>query len=189
MEREKALSTDLPVQITELARALVFASISILSFFVPFAFGHPQWLVGTIVNACLFTAAIYLPRKYFVPLAVLPSLGVLARGIIFGPLTFFLVYFLPFIWLGNSILLFVFSRICNTQKTIPLKSGMAVVGSAGLKFLVLFGAANIYFKFGVVPAVFLQTMGLFQLATALVGGVVAFLFNKIIILKFLRTLE
>jgi len=111
VKQEKEITLSLPLQISEMKANLVFASVSILSFFAPFAFGHPQWLVGTIVNACLFLGAVYLPKKYYIPLAVLPSLGVLARGLVFGPFTYFLVYFLPFIWLGNLILILVFKKI------------------------------------------------------------------------------
>jgi len=192
MEQEKITTLSLPVQISEIKANLIFASVSILSFFVPFAFGHPQWLVGTIVNACLFLGAVFLPKKYFLPLAVLPSLGVLARGLVFGPFTYFLVYFLPFIWLGNLILILVFRSVYEFQlKRDPTSSNLknafskllevgSLIGLPALaKFLFLAIIANIYFKFSVVPALFVQTMGLNQLATALSGGLVAFLVFQI----------
>jgi len=176
--QEQSLS--LPMQISELAKVLTFATVSILSFFVPFTLGHSQWLVGTIVNACLFLTAMYLPKKYFIPLAILPSLGVLARGLVFGPLTMFLVYFLPFIWLGNLILLYVFEYTTNLTgvrfRGYNLLYG--VTGSAVGKFAFLFLVANIYYNFQIVPAIFLQTMGVFQLFTALSGGAIAFIILK-----------
>lgn len=176
----------LPLQISELARLLTMALVLILSFFVPFVVGHPQWLVGTIVNACLFLGAIYLPKKYFIPLAILPSLGVLVRGIVFGPMTMFLVYFLPFIWMGNFLLIYIFKFIYNfkyTANSAGAKNGAYkfFAGFAGAslgKFVFLFLVANIYFNFGVVPAIFLQAMGLFQLFTALAGGAIAFIIYK-----------
>lgn len=164
MEQEKILS--LPLELSSLSAGIIFISMSLASFFVPFALGHPQWLVGTIVNACLFLGAAYLPKKYFIPLAVLPSLGVLARGLVFGPLTLFLVYFLPFIWLGNLVLILSFKRF-------------GFIGAACAKFLFLFLLANIYFRLSVVPAVFISLMGLNQLATALSGGLIALLILKI----------
>jgi len=163
---EKIELLNLQESLSELSRVLVFTAISIVAFFVPFAFGHPQWLVGTIVNACLFASAIFLPKKYFIPLAVLPSLGVLARGLIFGPFTFFLIYFLPFIWLGNLVLILVFR-----------KTNFVVASFA--KFLFLFIIANLYFKFSIVPAAFLTAMGFNQLATALAGGAIIFLILKL----------
>lgn len=172
MEKEKVLS--LPLQVSELTQSLFLAGTAILSFFVPFSLGHPQWLVGTVVNTCLFLGALYLPKKYFLPLAILPSLGVLARGAVFGPFTLFLVYFLPFIWLGNLVLILAFKGLFS-------KFGFFLSGfAAGLaKFIFLLAAANIYFYFHVVPSLFLQAMGLNQLATALAGGLTAFLIFKL----------
>ncbi|MFH1967780.1 MAG: hypothetical protein ABIJ84_00125 [bacterium] len=174
MNQEKDLAINLPVRISELSAGLVFTAVSILSFFVPFTLGHPQWLVGTIVNACLFLGATYLPKRYFIPLAILPSLGVLARGLIFGPFTLLLIYFLPFIWLGNLVLIFSFRYVySNVLKNNRIAYLSAAFFSSSAKFIFLFLIANIYFKLSIVPALFLQLMGLNQLATALAGGLVA----------------
>lgn len=151
----------------------LFSILSILSFIVPFSFGHPQWLVGILVNTSLFVSALFLPKKYFLVLAVFPSLGVLARGLVFGPFTLFLVYFLPFIWLANLILILFFKECLNRFGYFS-----SVIVSSMAKFLFLFVVANIYFNLHVVPAMFLQTMGYVQLFTALVGGLVSFvIFN------------
>lgn len=170
MNQEKDLVISLPLKISDLAQGLLFAIASILSFFVPFGLGHPQWLVGTIVNACLFLGAIYLPKRYYISLAILPSFGVLARGIIFGPFTLFLVYFLPFIWIGNLILILVFKNLFSRLGFV-----FSGISASVLKFLFLLATAFIYLKFSIVPAVFLQAMGLNQLATALAGGLIAFI--------------
>jgi len=159
---------------------LVFTGLSFLSFIVPFSLGHPQWLVGTIINASLFLAAIFLPKKFFVPLIILPSLGVLGRGIIFGPFTSFLIYFLPFIWLGNLILILFFKRLYKKfDKKLYLNYFLSVFCAAAVKFLFLMAIANLYFKFHLVPAVFLQAMGINQLLTALAGGIIAWIIFNI----------
>jgi hypothetical protein len=181
MNQEKNLAIALPLQISTLAQGLVFAGASVLSFFVPFTLGHPQWLVGTTVNACLFLVAIYLPKKHYIPLAILPSLGVLARGLVFGPMTMFLVYFLPFIWLGNIVLIVLFKKIFSgeTANLADLKFGLSVFLASAVKFLGLWIVANIYFSLSIVPKLFISSMGLNQLATALAGGLFAFLIYKI----------
>jgi hypothetical protein len=160
---------------------LVFTGLSFLSFIVPFSLGHPQWLVGTIINASLFLAAIFLPKKFFAPLIILPSLGVLGRGIIFGPFTSFLIYFLPFIWFGNLILILFFKKLYNklTNKLYYLKFFLSVFCAAAVKYLFLMAIANLYFKFHLVPAVFLQAMGINQLLTALSGGIIAWIIFNI----------
>ncbi len=161
--------------------ALVFTGLSFLSFIVPFSLGHPQWLVGTIINASLFLAAIFLPKKFFVPLIIFPSLGVLGRGIIFGPFTSFLIYFLPFIWLGNLVLISIFKVLQKKldNKLHNLSFFLSVFCAATAKYLFLMAIANLYFKFHLVPAVFLQAMGINQLLTAIGGGIIAWIIFNI----------
>jgi len=60
--------------------------------------------VGIIVNAVLVFGALHIKKYSLLPLIMLPSLGVLARGAIFGPFTMFLVYMIPLIWVGNALL-------------------------------------------------------------------------------------
>ncbi len=174
---QKTLILPLPINLKNLAAILVFAGLSFLSFIIPFSLGHPQWLVGTIVNTCLFLAAIFLPKKFFLPLIILPSLGVLSRGIIFGPFTSFLVYFLPFIWLGNLILILSFKKPC--KKFHHFNYFISIFIAAISKYLFLLAIANLYFKFHFVPAVFLQTMGISQLLTALAGGIISWILLNI----------
>lgn len=175
MEQVKilAIKKNFPIILSVKTQVFVFTCISLPSLMMPFALGHPQWLVGIIVNACLFLGAVFLPKKYFLPLVVLPSLGVLVRGLVFGPFTYFLIYFLPFIWLGNLVLILGF-------KTLFLRFGyiFSVLAASAVKFLFLIAAASVYFKMSVIPAVFLQLMGFNQLATALAGGLLSFLIFK-----------
>ena len=167
--QEKVLSKVLPIALANQIKILIFAGLSILSFTIPFAFGQPQWLVGTVVNTCLFLGAYFLPTKYYAPLIIFPSLGVLGRGIIFGPFTSFLIYFLPFIWLGNLILVLLF-RGCAKRFGFLLS---AVIASFA-KYFFLAKIAEIYFNFSLVPKIFLTSMGTIQMMTALAGGVIAF---------------
>lgn len=173
MEKTKIITLPLSVSLENKSSILVFVSIFSLSFFVPFLLGHPQLLVGTIVNTCLFAGAIFLPKRFFLPLIIFPSLGVLARGIIFGPLTSFLVYFLPFIWLSNFVLISVFKKFYSFSFLVSV-----FVASAS-KYLFLFIIANIYFKLNFVPAVFLQAMGISQFLTAFAGGIISVFLWKI----------
>jgi len=76
----------------------------VASFALPFFLGHPQILVGVLVNAMLVLGALHMKKYSLLPLIMLPSLGVLARGMVFGPFTTFLVYMIPLIRLGNFLL-------------------------------------------------------------------------------------
>lgn len=129
--------------------SLVFACVAVV---VPFVTSN-QIITGTIVNFLLFA----VPRKYVWPVVVLPSLAVMARGVIFGPFTPFLFYFIPFIWLSNLVL------AANKNK--------GFVVAAILKTAVLYLAARMYFEFKIVPEVFVTSMGVLQLVTAIFGGI------------------
>jgi hypothetical protein len=170
---QKTSSLNLPISLPASIPILVFVGLSLLSFSIPFSLGHPQWLVGIIVNTCLFLTAIFLPRKFILPLIIFPSLGVLLRGIIFGPLTMFLVYFLPFIWLANLVIILVFKKLFS-----HLNHFFSVFFAATAKSLFLFTIANVYFELFLAPKIFLQLMGLNQFFTALVGGMISWtIFN------------
>lgn len=157
----------------EIAEAALY---SLAGFFLPFMLGHPQWLVGTIVNAMLISGALTVRGYKLLPIILLPSLGVLAAGLIFGNFTVFLLYLIPFIWMGNAVLVgaFKFFNVHKRWKYFPT----LIIGSV-TKAGFLFAAAFALYHLGLVPVVFLTAMGWLQLLTALSGGVLAFGFEKV----------
>jgi hypothetical protein len=155
--------------ITNLEENIHLAIYGLLAFFTPFMLGHPQLLVGTVVNTYLILGATYLKGHKLLPLMILPTFGVLAQGALFGPFTIFIIYMMPFIWIGNAI-------ICYAYKYMRLRKInyiFSVVAGAILKTIFLFSSAWMLVQSGAIPALFLTTMGLFQLYTALMGGAVA----------------
>ena len=144
---------------------------SAVCFFLPLMMGHPQIVVGVIVNAMLITSALNLKGYKLWPVILLPSLGALSRGVLFGPFTIFLVYMIPSIWIGNAILVYTF-KIMKLE--MEKNYVFTLIIGALLKTGFLFLTALALFKLGVIPVLFLTTMGLFQLWTALAGGAVAF---------------
>lgn len=148
-------------------------AIYLTGFLVPFIFTHPQLITGTVVNALIFTASEKLDKKAIWPILLLPSLGAVSRGLLFGPLTFFLIYFLPFIWLGNYLQVEVFSRLKGQKYAIR------VAGAGLTKYLLLVSMANIYFGLHIVPKLFITSMGVSQLITAGLGGGLAYLWLKL----------
>ncbi len=139
-----------------------------LAFAVPLFVAGPQLLTGTIVNYLLFIYALLFPKKNFIPIAVLPSIAALSHGILFGSYTPFLLYFLPFIWLGNIVLIKI---VMSLDKKVPLSFALLISSIA--KVFVLFFAATFYFQLQIVPQIFLTAMGILQLYTALAGGIMA----------------
>ena len=151
---------------------------SAIGFLVPFMLGEPQLLVGSVVNAIIILAATSeLSLAEALPIIVLPSVAVMARGLVFGPFTPFLLPMIPFIWAGNAVL-FVGVKM--------LKKWWAFVPAALAKSTLLFSAAYALFSLSVVPAVFLTAMGAFQLVTALIGGALALAASKSGLLRRVR---
>ena len=143
---------------------------SLVVFLVPFLIGHPQFLVGTIVNTTLILSAVYLKSYKLLPVILLPSLAVLSKGIIFGQFTMFLLYLVPFVWIGNTILVYGY-------KLFYLKSKMnyfvSLIISSALKTLFLFASAAFLVKLNVIPAFLMGAMGALQMYTAVTGGILA----------------
>lgn len=149
---------------------------SVIAFFMPFFIGNPQIVVGTVVNFFLISSALKIKDYRILPLVVAPSLGVLTRGMLFGPFTVFLIYMIPFIWIGNYILVLTFRKLKLSKKLNYWPT--AIVGAL-LKSGFLFLSAFILFKLGVIPLIFLTTMGAVQFATAISGAFVAFGYEKV----------
>jgi len=146
--------------------------LSAIGFFLSFILGHPQILVGVLVNAMLIIGATYLKGHKLLPLILLPSLGVLTAGVIFGTYTIFLLYMIPLIWVGNAIYVYVYKHFNMNQNR--LKNNFFGIGVASIvKAAFLFGFAFLLVQLSILPAVFLTAMGVLQLVTALIGGVVA----------------
>ncbi len=143
---------------------------SLICFFVPFFIGNPQLVVGIIVNASLVLSALNLKSKMLFPSIMLPSLAVLSRGIIFGHFTYFLIFMIPFIWIGNAILVYCFKKLRLENKKNMM---FVIVFGATIKSIFIFSAAFALYKFNLVPSIFLMTMGLFQFYTAVAGGIFA----------------
>lgn len=129
---------------------------------VPLLFGGPQLLVGSIVNALLFVASRRLDQRQLAVMAVLPSLAAVGHGILFGGLTGYLIKLLPFIWVGNFLLMIIFRKVSN-------RWGGVVIASV-LKAGWLWGATYLLSVFGVVPKAMVVLMGVAQLTTAMIGG-------------------
>ena len=147
---------------------------TVVAFFLPLMIGHPQIIVGVIINALLITSALNVKGYKLLPIIISPTLGALSRGILFGPFTIFLVYMIPFIWVGNAILIYAFKAL-NLNKKLNYFTTL-LIGSI-LKAVFLFAIALIFVRLGILPALFLTAMGIFQFYTAIAGGIIAFGFQ------------
>ena len=144
--------------------------LPVIAFAIPFLVSGPQLVTGTLINAFLFYASLKLSKKALTGIIIGPSIGALFNGLVFGVFTPFLAYFLPFIWIGNYIL----AKTFNNNPTFA-----GVVKAAFFKSAFLFAFAFLFNKLSIVPEIFLTAMGVFQFVTAILGGSVFILINRL----------
>jgi hypothetical protein len=159
-------------EVQEYAEMAIYATVA---FALPFLLGGQQLLVGSVVNCVLVLAALNIRGKKLLPVILLPSVGAYLAGMIFGVASSALLIMIPFIWVGNSILVFSMKKLTlSMKKNRILSLGVGAAVKSGFLFL----AAFILFSFGFVPAVFLTAMGIVQLVTASVGGATALVLQE-----------
>lgn len=157
---------------------LHFADFSVtlaLLFTIPILLQH-QLVVGVIVNAILIRTAIRHDLKHLIPAAIVPSIGALISGLLLKNLTSYLLLMLPFIWIGNFLIAFTVHAIYVRQKKNFVFSALF---SSSVKTIFLFLSAFILFTFSFVPEAFLTVFGIFQLVTALLGSILAYVSIKL----------
>jgi len=151
-------------------RSLEYFIYASLCFFVPF-FTSQQIFTGTVVNCAIVLVSLRFKRMYSYPLIVLPSCAVLLSGFIFGSLTRYLVYMLPYIIVGN----FLLSRMIYSNKNKFAGNIFGIIA----KIAIIFIPALIMIKLTILPAAFLFLMGAMQIITAVSGSVIAQTIDKI----------
>ncbi|MDD5551972.1 MAG: iron hydrogenase [Candidatus Pacebacteria bacterium] len=149
----------------------VFSTLLGIAVLLP-ALIHSQAITGPIVNATLFLATFLFSPHIAILIGLLPSLVALATGLLPAPLA----PMIPFIMIGNTILILVFYYL--KKKNFWLGVTLASL----LKFLFLFSTSSLVIglllKKELAKNVALM-MNWPQLITALFGGVIAYFVLKI----------
>ncbi|MDD4989876.1 MAG: ECF transporter S component [Candidatus Pacebacteria bacterium] len=150
---------------------------------------HFQPITGPIVNACLFIATAILDVQAGIMLGLLPSLIALSAGTLPAPLA----PMIPFIMVSNTIMVVAFSAIFARKGTKLLfekelgsfhspSFSLAVISASILKFLFLFPTSYIVIHLISQKPIAQKAATMMswpQLATALLGGLIAFIFLKL----------
>ncbi len=147
---------------------LTLYTIYLFAFLIPLVVGHPQLLVGSAINFLIIFSTLRYGFKRSIPVLVTPSLVATGTGLLFGGATIFLVYLLPFIILSNIFLSFTISKQSNIWGIF-----LGIV----FKVIFLYTATSILVNTVGLPSIFLTSMGLIQIYTALIGGSIAFVLN------------
>lgn len=167
----KALSLE-KVNIREL---LIFLTLSGIVSLFPF-FIHFQWLTGPFVNAVLIIILFLTNLQYSILACAIPSFAALAGGL----LPIIMLPIIPYIILGNMI--FIVTIHFFYEKKLDNRGfwGGLFIGSF-LKFILLFSISKLvlelYLQKNLVLAAS-QLMSWPQFATAISGGLIAWIFLK-----------
>jgi len=136
-----------------------------------------QLIIGTIVNALLIGSAIKFKTKKVLVLSVVPSIAAFSAGVLFGSITHQVLLMLPFIWMGN-VLLMILVRKLNVD--FRKNYFYTLIASATGKTILLFTIALVLFTINLVPILALTAFGILQFATAIMGGILYYSAKKLL---------
>ncbi|HHV82451.1 MAG TPA: ECF transporter S component [Tepidanaerobacter syntrophicus] len=158
-----------PFSIRWLTRTAILLAIT-LAFQM---LGFPQMVTGPAVNAMLLISGTYVGIIGAVIIGMLTPLIAFVRGILAPPLA----PMIPFIMVGNAVLIIAY--VISRAKLGKGYAGSAVglIIGAIIKFLILSSAVRFIVS---VPPPVAKAMQIPQLYTALLGGVIAFIVEKIL---------
>ena len=130
-----------------------------------------QFIVGPIVNAVLFISAATLGTASAIMIGLIPSVISISVGL----LPAVLAPVIPFIMISNAVLVSVFAILKKRNFFL------GVIVASIVKYLFLYVTSSVVIGLLLKKAVasqVAQMMSWPQLVTALVGGLIAFLFLK-----------
>ncbi len=131
-----------------------------------------QQVTGPIINALIFIAVVILGLRQTLVVCVIPSLMALSAGL----LPIFLAPIVPFIIISNIVLAVTFSYARQTN------FWLGVISASLFKFIFIWSTtsvvATIFIKNPLAIKAVATMMSWPQLVTALIGGVIAFVFLK-----------
>jgi len=164
-EQKNVISLDTRLIATKVFQLSIFVALAVAA---PY-FGH-QLITGSIVNALLFASVAVMGLESAFLLCLVPSLISIYMGLL--PIT--LAPMVPFIMTGNALLVLTFSKL--GKKNFWLGAGSAAV----VKFIFIWSVGMLLANsvlHGISNAVFMM-ISWPQLATAIIGAVIAFTFLK-----------
>jgi riboflavin transporter len=153
-----------------IAQFLVLAGIAT---FIPF-FVHIQWATGPMVNAILIIVLFLIGIRSALVLCLIPSLMALMGGL----LPAVLAPVVPFIMISNVILVLSLDWLYRNIKDTNKGYWVGLGAGAFLKFIFLFMSVKSIGKLLIKQELTMkvaQMMSWTQLATALTGGMIAFI--------------
>lgn len=130
-----------------------------------------QFVVGPIVNATLFISAATLGTAGAIMVGLVPSVISISVGL----LPAVLAPVIPFIMISNALLVAIFALLRKRN------FALGVISAALIKYLFLYSTSSVVISLLLkkeVASSVAQMMSWPQLVTALIGGILAFLFLR-----------
>ncbi len=131
-------------------------------------------ITGPLVNALLFIAVVILGVRNALLICFLPSIMSISVGIM--PMV--ALPLVPVIILGNVLLVLLFNYFYNKN------FWLGVVSASLVKFIFIYSLATLlvseFIPSPLLAGIVGQTMGYLQLVSALLGGIIAWVFLKFI---------
>ncbi|MDP2812188.1 MAG: iron hydrogenase [bacterium] len=165
MEQTKTLVLDKAKTIALIQFATLLGIATVAPLF------HQQWLTGPIVNAMFLIAVALLGTQTAIMLALLPSTIALAVGL----LPAILAPMVPFIIISNTIFILGFDLLRKNNYWLGVFLGSI------LKFIFLWSTSSVVINLLLKKEIASQVSAMMswpQLATALIGGIIAYIFLK-----------
>lgn len=155
--------------LNKLIKSALFLAIAIVFQTLGKSFpGLSQFVTGSVINAILLTTICVCDKWWAIGVGTLtPGLAALT-----GQLAPALVPFVPFIMVGNALFILAFALLMNYKN---YGKYIAVLPAAFIKFIFLYLSVNYIahlFKIN-LPKKVAAAMGIPQLITALIGGILA----------------
>jgi hypothetical protein len=174
MEQENIISKENSLDIKLIATKVFQLSVCVALAVVAPYFGN-QLITGSIVNALLFISASAMGLGSAFLLCLIPSLISIYTGLL--PLA--LAPMIPFIMTGNALMVLIFVKI-KKWRVRPSAFWTAAIPATFIKFIFIWAVGMVLANsilHGISQAVMLM-ISWPQLATAIAGAAIAFMFLK-----------
>jgi len=115
---------------------IIFNSLFVptfLSKIIPLG-ANSQLIIGTIVNSLLISSALFLKGKIkILTICTMPSISTILGGILFSNATIYSKVMIPFIWLGNFSLIYLYKKLyIEKKKNYLLTSIISIITKASI---------------------------------------------------------
>lgn len=148
------------------AKAVIFALFLAIAIIIP-SFLHSQWITGPIINATLILATFIIGPMEAILLGLMPSAVALSTGLLPLPLA----PMVPFIMIGNAVLVVFFHYMRRQNYALNLGIS-ALLKFSFLHFSVVFVMPNLLQNEIVSKLAVMMSWP--QFATAVIGGLIVY---------------